>query len=76
MIGTWPDPYPNELFHSICARYLEQANFSSRISAIAELFGTDRSVQEYQLAVPVSKLLWENEDIACGNKQQAGGGNQ
>ncbi len=62
MIGTWPEPYPDELFYSICTRYLEQVNFSSRISDIAELFGTDHSVQEYQLAVPVNKLLRNNED--------------
>jgi Tn7-like transposition protein D/TniQ len=44
MIGNWPDPYPDELFYSICARFSERVRYSSRRSVVAELFGTDQAM--------------------------------
>lgn len=73
MIDNWPDPYPDELFYTICARYLEQVRFSSRPSPIAELFGAEHTVQKCKFEMPVNKLLRKNEHLASDNKQQAGG---
>jgi len=44
MIGNWPDPYPDELFYSICARFSEHVRYSSKRSVVAELFGTDQAM--------------------------------
>jgi len=39
MLGYFPDPYPDELFYSICARFAEAMHYSSKHSVILELFG-------------------------------------
>jgi hypothetical protein len=39
MIGFFPDPYPDELFYSACARYAERVNYPNKQSHIAELLG-------------------------------------
>jgi hypothetical protein len=44
MIGCWPDPYPDELFYSICARYSGRVFYSSKRSVVAELFGTEQAM--------------------------------
>jgi Tn7-like transposition protein D/TniQ len=44
MIGNWPDPFPDELFYSICARYSERIRYSSRRFVVAELFGTSQAM--------------------------------
>jgi Tn7-like transposition protein D/TniQ len=44
MIGNWPDPYPDELFYSICARFSERLRYPSKRSVVAELFGTDQAI--------------------------------
>jgi Tn7-like transposition protein D/TniQ len=44
MIGNWPDPHPDELFYSICARFSERVRYPSRRSVVAELFGTGNAI--------------------------------
>src|SRR6266567_7506685 len=44
MIGSWPDPYPDELFYSICARFSERVRYPSKRSIVAELFGTENAI--------------------------------
>ncbi|MFL5628670.1 MAG: TnsD family transposase [Ktedonobacteraceae bacterium] len=44
MIGCWPDPWPGELFYSICARFSERVRYPSRRSIITELFGTENAI--------------------------------
>jgi hypothetical protein len=44
MIGNWPDPHPDELFYSICARFSERVRYSSKRSVVAELFGTAHAI--------------------------------
>src|SRR5258706_405707 len=44
MIGSWPDPHPDELFYSICARYSERVRYSSKRFVVAELFGTNQAM--------------------------------
>lgn len=39
MIGWFPDPYPDELFYSVCARYSERMNYNSKNDLYQELFG-------------------------------------
>jgi hypothetical protein len=39
MIGWFPDPYPDELFYSICARYFDIMGYQNEFHATQELFG-------------------------------------
>jgi len=39
MIGFFPDPYPDELFYSACARYAKRLNYPNKLSAIIDLLG-------------------------------------
>lgn len=39
MIGFFPDPYPDELLYSVCARYSERVNYPNKQSHLIELLG-------------------------------------
>lgn len=39
MIGFFPDPYPNELLYSACARYFRKTDYLNKKSVMTELFG-------------------------------------
>ncbi|MBN3950468.1 MAG: TniQ family protein [Nostoc sp. NMS7] len=39
MIGWFPDPYPDELFYSVCARYSERMNYKTKMHISQDLFG-------------------------------------
>jgi hypothetical protein len=39
MIGFFPEPYPDELCYSLCARYRRRAGYRGRISTVRDLFG-------------------------------------
>ena len=40
MLGHFPDPYPNESFYSICARFAEHMQYSQEQYVALELFNT------------------------------------
>ena len=40
MIGFFPEPYPDELCFSLCARYRRRAHYRGRISTVRDLFGS------------------------------------
>lgn len=39
MIGIFPDPYPDELLYSICARYAALMDYPNRVTATRDFFG-------------------------------------
>jgi hypothetical protein len=39
MIGFFPDPYPDELLYSACARYGERVNYPNKQMMVRDLFG-------------------------------------
>ena len=41
MIGVFPDPYPDEIFYSICARLCERLGYPSHRATMQELFGCE-----------------------------------
>src|SRR2546421_4100473 len=41
MIGAFPDPYPDEIFYSVCARLCERAGYSKHRIAMRDLFGCE-----------------------------------
>ncbi|MCI0390528.1 MAG: TnsD family transposase [Acidobacteria bacterium] len=40
MIGFFPEPFPDELCYSLCARYRRRAGYRGRISTVRDLFGS------------------------------------
>jgi Tn7-like transposition protein D/TniQ len=42
MMGGFADPYPDELFYSICARICKRAGYPSYYRAMQDLFGSDK----------------------------------
>src|SRR6266568_3145737 len=38
MITCFPNPYPDELFYSICARYSERMRYPTKIAVTKDLF--------------------------------------
>ncbi len=50
MISFFPDPYPDELLYSVCARYQERVQYHSSRHTIEELFGA--GTQTVVVAIP------------------------
>lgn len=40
MLGYFPEPYPDELFYSLCSRFQERMQYSSSKALLEEFFGT------------------------------------
>ncbi|BAY22646.1 Tn7-like transposition protein D [Calothrix sp. NIES-2100] len=49
MIGFFPEPYPDELLYSICARYSDRMQYPVKHSVVKELFGDKRIVVNLEL---------------------------
>jgi hypothetical protein len=41
MIGYFPEPYPDELFYSLCARFSDRMKYPHKFTVVRELFGKD-----------------------------------
>ena len=39
MISCFPDPHPDEIFYSLCARFSDRVRYANKKSIFAELFG-------------------------------------
>src|SRR5216683_720852 len=50
MLTCFPDPYPDEIFYSICARYVERMRYSTRAAAMKDLFNSQ--VGKATIALP------------------------
>jgi hypothetical protein len=50
MISFFPDPYPDELLYSVCARYQERVQYQNSRHSIEELFGA--GTQTVVVAIP------------------------
>jgi hypothetical protein len=44
MIGFFPDPYPDELLYSACARFADRCNYHNVATAARELFGSANGI--------------------------------
>lgn len=40
MIGYFPEPYPDELFYSLCARFGDRMQYPSQFAVVRTLFST------------------------------------
>ncbi len=56
MIGFFPDPYPDELLYSICARYHHRAGYRAHRSTARDLFGA-RVVAAIDLPSSLNHLI-------------------
>ena len=44
MIGYFPEPYPDELFYSLCARFGERMRYPHKSTVMRELLGAEGTV--------------------------------
>lgn len=60
MIGYFPEPYPDEIFYSICARFNDRMNFNNVAALKRNLFGIEKlgfsAHQPYRLSYFVQQL--------------------
>ncbi len=57
MISAFPDPYPDELFYSVCARYVHRLAYRRTEDGLADLFGRQISRPGWSLPVCLGKLV-------------------
>lgn len=57
MIGCFPDPYPDELFYSLCARYAERVHYQTRRAIIQDLFGGGAGIGAVDLPTRLRHLV-------------------
>jgi hypothetical protein len=57
MISCFPDPYPDELLYSICARYSDRMQYSAKQSVIKELFGNKLTSARIELPGHLNNLV-------------------
>jgi hypothetical protein len=57
MTACFPDPYPDELLYSLCARYSNRARYPRRKVVVAELFGTSFALPAVDLPTRLDALV-------------------
>jgi hypothetical protein len=57
MIGFFPDPYPDELLYSACARYARQTKYQNSTHAVEELFGSHHITVMVDLPCYLERLI-------------------
>ena len=57
MIGVFPDPYPDEIFYSICARLCERAGYSKHRIAMRDIFGSEAVIASVVLPSHLDDLV-------------------
>ncbi len=57
MIGLFPEPYPDELLYSVCARFSDRVQYPGSSSVMRELFGTKNAVAVVDLPSRLGHLV-------------------
>jgi len=57
MIGVFPDPYPEEIFYSVCARLCERYGYSKHRIAMRDLFGREWVIASITLPSHLDDLI-------------------
>lgn len=57
MLGFFPDPYPDELLYSACARYSDRISYPNRSTAAQELFGAKDAAAIIDLPCRIDNLI-------------------
>lgn len=74
MIGWFPDPYPDELFYSVCARYSQRMSYKHKNYLYQELFGKNcYSVCSFVYLYLATRLDYLITSLPPGNHYTANG---
>src|SRR5436853_7540042 len=65
MLTCFPDPYPDEIFYSICARYSERMRYQSRNTLKRDLFGNSEVIPAIALPCHLAALV---ENLPCTSR--------
>lgn len=57
MIGCFPDPYPDELLYSLCARFHERVQYPNKKSTVRELFSDAAAIAIVDLPSNLGNLV-------------------
>ncbi|HEY9694165.1 MAG TPA: TnsD family Tn7-like transposition protein [Oculatellaceae cyanobacterium] len=57
MISFFPDPYPDEILYSVCARYQDRVRYPNNAATIQELFGSGSAIASIDLPNRLSYLI-------------------
>jgi len=57
MIRCFPDPYPDELLYSICARFHERVQYPNKKGTMRELFGDEAAIAVVDLPSNLGSLV-------------------
>lgn len=58
MISCFPDPLPDELFFSACARFSARVQYPNKKAVLKELFGKATCTATVELPSHLSSLIW------------------
>jgi hypothetical protein len=56
-LGSFPDPYPDEILYSICARFEARSRYSSSRAVLLDLFGIEYGISTIVLPSRISSLV-------------------
>jgi hypothetical protein len=57
VLACFPDPYPDELFYSICARFRERVQYPNKKNTVRELFGSISAIAVVDLPSNLQNLV-------------------
>ncbi|PSB34402.1 TnsD family Tn7-like transposition protein [Stenomitos frigidus] len=57
MIGCFPDPYPDELLYSVCARFHDRVQYPNKKNTMRELFGDEAAIATVGLPSNLQTLV-------------------
>lgn len=57
MLGFFPDPYPDEILYSICARYAERVKYPNRQKVNLDLFGREDIIASVDFPTRLDNLV-------------------
>src|SRR5690348_12782695 len=57
MIAYFPDPYPDELWYSVCARFSERMHFGTETGVMQALYGRRHAIATIDLPLRLRALV-------------------
>jgi hypothetical protein len=70
MLGNFPDPYPDELLYSVCARYKKRLMYSKDLNVFRDLFGVTYKVFDINQPTGLQYILQELSPGHCYSIEQ------
>lgn len=57
MLAYFPDPYPDELFYSICARFQDRVRYPSQRATVEDLFQTKNAIAIFDFPSRLNRIV-------------------